>query len=82
MYIQYGCGWHTANGWLNFDASPTLRFEQVPVIGRLYTKNAARFPTNARYGDIVKGLPVADRSCNGVQGLVKYLSISEARRHV
>ena len=38
-YVQYGCGFSTCNGWRNFDASWTLRFERIPVIGRIYTKN-------------------------------------------
>jgi len=52
--------------FLNFDCSPTLRFERLPVIGSLYTKNAKRFPDNVRYGDIVRGLPISDASCSGI----------------
>lgn len=51
---------------MNFDSSPTLRFERVPIVGRLYAKNAQRFPPNVRYGDIVKGLPLPHGSCKGV----------------
>lgn len=65
-YVQYGCGWSAPDGWLNFDASPTLRFERLPFVGRLYTRNAKRFPTNVRYGDIVKGLPIPRESCRGI----------------
>src|SRR5437773_8960637 len=32
----------------------------------MYTKNSQRFPSNVRWGDIVKGLPIAERSCHGV----------------
>ena len=56
VYVNVGCGFDAGDGWLNFDASPTLRFERVPVLGRLYTKNDARFPESVRYGDIVKGI--------------------------
>lgn len=66
MYVQYGCGFCAPKGWINFDASPTLRFERFPVIGSLYTRNAQRFPANVRYGDIVKGLPIAPASCDGI----------------
>ena len=66
MYLQYGCGWCAPDGWTNFDASPTLRFERLPLLGRLYTRNVERFPESVRYGDIVKGLPVPDASCEGV----------------
>jgi Methyltransferase domain len=64
-YVQYGCGWCAPKEWINFDASLTLKWEQVPILGR-YTKNAGRFPANVRPGNIVKGLPVADESCRGV----------------
>jgi predicted SAM-dependent methyltransferase len=60
--VQYGCGWQAPLNWLNFDSSPTLRFERIPFVGRLYTKNARRFPENVFYGDIVKGLPVNNGS--------------------
>ncbi|MQP68452.1 hypothetical protein GE253_24335 [Niveispirillum sp. SYP-B3756] len=58
-FVQYGCGWTAPPGWHNFDASPTLRFERLPLVGRLYSKNGRRFPDNVRYGDIVRGLPLA-----------------------
>ena len=49
-YVQYGCRWSAPSRWQNFDASPTLRFERTPLIGRPYTKNQSRFPSNAEYG--------------------------------
>ena len=66
MKVQYGCGFSSPVDWVNFDASPTLRFERIPVIGRLYKKNDIRFPDNVRYGDILKGLPVAENCCDFV----------------
>lgn len=71
LYMQYGCGWCAPAGWVNFDASPTLRFERIPLIGMFYTKNDARFPETVRYGDIVRGLPLPDlplpdESCRGI----------------
>jgi len=65
-YVQYGCGFTAPPTWLNFDSSPTLRIERFPLLGRLYTRNARRFPENVRYGDIVKGLPIAPASCRGI----------------
>jgi SAM-dependent methyltransferase len=64
-YVQYGCGWTAPKEWVNFDASLTLKWERLPILG-LYTKNAKRFPANVRPGNIVTGLPVADESCQGV----------------
>jgi len=65
LYVQYGCGFSAPEGWLNFDASPTLRFERSPV-GFLYTRNGSRFPKAVQYGDIIRGLPVPDGSCRGL----------------
>jgi SAM-dependent methyltransferase len=65
-HIQYGCGHSAPEGWLNFDASFTLRVERLPLAGRLVSKNAQRFPANVMFGDIVKGLPVPDGSADGV----------------
>jgi predicted SAM-dependent methyltransferase len=65
-YVQYGAGRDVPDEWINFDSSPTLRFEKIPLVGQLYTKNAKRFPKGLRYGDIVKGLPIKDKSCDGV----------------
>jgi hypothetical protein len=35
LYVQYGAGNEAVQGWLNFDASPTLRIQKMPLIGRL-----------------------------------------------
>ncbi len=81
QYLQYGCGWSAPKKWRNFDASPTLRFERLPLIGHLYTKNESRFPKNVEYGDIVKGLPVSAESCKGVycSHILEHLSLNDFR---
>jgi predicted SAM-dependent methyltransferase len=66
LNVQYGAGWTCAAGWLNFDASPSLRLERLPVVGKALRLNAERFPEGIHYGDIVKGLPVADGSAKAV----------------
>ena len=66
QYVQYGSGFCAPQGWLHFDASPTLRFERVPLLGQLYTRNARRFPDNVRFGNIASGLPIAPNSCQGI----------------
>ena len=80
-YVQYGCGWCAPSGWRNFDASLTLRFERLPLIGKLYTKNETRFPANAEFGDILKGLPVTPESCKGVycSHVLEHLSLADFR---
>jgi SAM-dependent methyltransferase len=78
-YVQFGCGFSAPSGWLNFDASPTLRFERLPLIGKIYTRNSQRFPPNVRYGDVIKGLPVADGSCQGIycSHVLEHLALDE-----
>jgi hypothetical protein len=82
MYVQYGCGFCAPESWVNFDASPTLRFERVPVIGRLYTRNSRRFPPAVRYGDIVRGLPIPLGGCDGIYAshVLEHLALSDCSR--
>ena len=81
QYVQYGCGWSAPIGWKNFDASLTLRFERLPIIGKFYTKNESRFPRNVEYGDIVKGLPVPDETSQGIycSHVLEHLSLAECK---
>jgi predicted SAM-dependent methyltransferase len=81
LYVQYGCGFNAPKNWRNFDASPTLRFERVPVVSRLYSKNINRFPPNVEYGDIVKGLPLAPESCAALYAshVLEHLSLEDFR---
>jgi SAM-dependent methyltransferase len=81
LYIQYGSGFSAPEGWLNFDASPTLRFERLPIIGRLVTKNATRFPANTRFGNILRGLPVADGTADAIYAshVLEHLALEDCR---
>jgi len=81
IYAQYGCGWSAPDEWRNFDASPTLRFERVPIVGKLYSRNGKRFPANVEYGDIVKGLPLPDNYCQALycSHVLEHLSLDELR---
>lgn len=86
LYVQFGCGWDAPEGWLNFDASPTLRIERIPVVGTRISANLKGnpepFPTNVQYGDIVKGLPLPDGSCAVVycSHVLEHLSLRECRK--
>lgn len=82
MYIQYGCGLCAPNEWKNFDSSPTLQLQRLPLVGKLI-KNATKvhFPENVIYGDIVKGLPVKLNSCDGIYSshTLEHLSLNDFR---
>jgi SAM-dependent methyltransferase len=81
LYIQYGCGLSAPTGWLNFDASPTLRLQKIPIAGKLF-RNKVDFPENVLYGDIVKGLPnIKPGSCDGVycSHVLEHLCLADFR---
>ena len=67
IYIQYGSGTEAVPGWLSFDASPTLRLQRLPIIGKLISGRLnCVFDDDIKYGDIVKGLPLPDQSVDVV----------------
>lgn len=85
IYVQYGCGFSVGDGWLNYDSSPTLRIERLPLVGVLLSSalsgNAKRFPAQVRYGDICRGLPLANNSVRGVYAshVLEHLPLDSAR---
>lgn len=67
LYVQFGAGNEAIPGWLNFDSSPTLVIQKIPLLGRLLrSKLNCIFDDDVRYGDIVKGLPIRDNSVDGL----------------
>src|SRR5271154_2334251 len=80
-YVQYGCGFSAPAQWTNFDASLTLRLERVPLLGGVAAGKNGRFPSNVLYGDIVRGLPVAARSCHAIycSHVLEHLSLNDFR---
>jgi SAM-dependent methyltransferase len=67
IYVQYGCGLSAPKEWTNFDVSPTLRIQKTPLLGTiLKSKLNTTFPESVLYGDIIKGLPINDNSCDGL----------------
>ena len=81
LYVQYGCGLSGPSGWINFDASPTLRLQRLPLVGRLFCASGVVFPKDIRYGDIVSGLPIADCVADGVYAshVLEHLSLADCR---
>lgn len=60
VFVQYGCGTCCPSEWRNFDVSPALRLRKIPILGAVASRLSGRFPRNAEFGDIVKGLPLAE----------------------
>jgi predicted SAM-dependent methyltransferase len=67
LYVQFGSGNEAVKGWLNFDASPTLRIQRTPIIGVFFRKKLnCLFDDEIMYGDIIKGLPIDFNSVDGL----------------
>lgn len=82
LYVQYGCGHSAPKDWINFDSSPTLRIQKIPVIGQILKSQLNTvFPSDVRYGDIIKGLPILENSCEGVycSHTLEHLSLQDFR---
>lgn len=85
QYVQFGCGLNAPDGWLNFDASPTLRIQRLPLVGKIITRNKVTFPPNVRFGNIVQGLPgIQPSSCDGIycSHVLEHLSFNDCRRAI
>lgn len=80
--INFGCGLSVAVGWTNYDASPTLRAQRLPVIGELgKVLVKPRFPDSVRFGDIVRGLPEPSSTADIVycSHVLEHLSLKDLR---
>ena len=79
--VQYGCGFSSPAGWINFDSSPTLRFERIPLIGKWYSRNGQRFPDGVHFGNVVSGLPLPDNSVDLLycSHVLEHLALEEFR---
>jgi SAM-dependent methyltransferase len=68
MNVHYGCGKCAPENWINFDISPTLKLERLPIVGNLFIrKEWGNYPKNVKIGDILKGLPgIEENSCDAV----------------
>ncbi|MEJ2411097.1 MAG: methyltransferase domain-containing protein, partial [Novosphingobium sp.] len=84
-YVQFGSGFSTAEDWISFDASPTLRIERLPLVGGVLARlahNSEPFPATTRFGDVVAGLPLPDGSVDGLYAshVLEHLPFEDMRR--
>jgi predicted SAM-dependent methyltransferase len=81
MYIQYGCGLSAPKGWVNYDSSPSLIISKIPLLRIVLRKHIPLFPSNVKYGDIVKGLKLEKSSCQGIYAshVLEHLSLTDLR---
>jgi hypothetical protein len=84
VHVQFGCGLCAPASWLNFDAGPAfwlqknLRFLKPILVKRGFPD----YPANIRYGDVIKGLPVAPGSATSVycSHVLEHLARNEFRQ--
>ncbi len=87
--VQFGCGTCAPPSWLNFDAGPAFLLEKrFPFLKRtLVRRGFPDYPGNIRYGDVIKGLPIAPGSAKRVycSHVLEHLALEDCRttlRHV
>ena len=82
-YVQFGAGLCAPESWENYDVSPTLRLQRIPALGSVFQslRIGPKFPSNIRYGDIVRGLPIADGTCDAVYSshTMEHLSLEDCK---
>lgn len=81
-YCQYGSGFSNPSQFINFDSSPTLRIQKLPLIGKILKKGmSTKFPSNIIYGDIIKGLPIQENIMKGIycSHVLEHLSLEDLR---
>lgn len=66
-YLQYGCGFVGPDEWLNYDASLMIILRKIPVLGKIIQmKRNLYVQKNIKYGNIIKGFPEHNGSCDAV----------------
>lgn len=82
-YMQFGCGYNSnPQTWLNFDASPTLFIQQLPLVGFIAKKTIKPlFPVNISFGNILNDLPLKENSLKGIycSHVLEHLSLQDFR---
>lgn len=82
MKLQIGAGLDGPQSWMNVDASPTLRLQRLPIIGRLMQRVLSpRFSPSVVYGDVVQGLKLHDGSARVVYSshLLEHLALEDLK---
>ncbi len=81
-YVQFGAAACAPKSWTNFDISPTLRLQRIPLLGRWFRRGEFLvFPDNVKYGDIIQGLPIAPGTCAGIYcaHVLEHLALNDMR---
>jgi SAM-dependent methyltransferase len=80
--VQYGCGLCAPESWVNFDSSPTIFLQRIPLLGNVFVRRGfPSFPRNIKRGNIAQGLPLDNSSVDGVycSHVLEHLSLADLR---
>jgi hypothetical protein len=85
--VHFGCGDSIGASWKNFDVSPMLMIERIPLIGSLLHKalgGGTPFPREVIYGNIAEKLLVPEGTAHAAYAshVLEHLTLEEARRAV
>ncbi len=83
--VHYGCGNAIGRSWQNFDASPMLWVERIPLVGKALhwaVGGGTPFPRDVRYGNIADKPLVADGAASSIYAshVLEHLSLADARK--
>lgn len=76
--VNLGCGISAAEGWHNFDNSPSIWLSRIPLINRW--KRIPHWPSNVRRLDVIKGLPFKPGSVDRIYSshMIEHLTFGDA----
>lgn len=82
--INFGCGLSPSQAveWINYDGSPTLRLQRLPIVGPFFKQFLKpQFPRGVRYADVAKGLPHENASVDLVycSHVLEHLAVDDVR---
>ena len=79
--LNIGCGLDAPEGWVNIDSSPSLKLSKIPIANPLLLSilRSPDWPQSVKIGDLVKGLKIADSSCDLVfaSHILEHLPLSD-----
>lgn len=82
-YVQFGCGVCAPVDWQNFDAGPVFWLQsRLPFLSPILKKRGfPDYPRNIKYGDVIKGLPIAPQSAQAVycSHVLEHMVLEELR---
>ena len=77
--LNLGCGLSTHDGWVNYDNSPRLKLQRLPLVGHFFKLLKPTFPSEVFYGDITTRIPAQSNSVDFIYSshMLEHLSLED-----